>query len=180
MYIDLFQDFLFGALASIGFAVIANTQLKALPYCGIIAGAGHAARFMWMHNGGGIVAGSFAGATVIGVLAVLCSRMARTPAESLSFPALLPMIPGMYAYKAVHAAIGCMQSGGEEQFDHSIYLLLYNASTTFFVILSMVLGITLPVFALKKMTFEATREKKCYGSKTNTLLYKGRRDSQFL
>lgn len=175
--IGIYQDFIFGGLASAGFAMIANVRLNALPYCGFIAAAGHALRYQLIHNGGDIVSGSFCGALVIGLLAVVCSRMAKSPAESLSYPALLPMIPGMYAYKAVHAAIGCMQAASQEMFEHNLYLLQYNSMMTFFVISSLVLGITLPVFALKKMTFEATRKNYRHGTTTNPIFYKNGRDS---
>ena len=166
MAIGLFQDFIFGAFASVGFAVMANVPAKALPYCGFIAGIGHAVCYVLMHKGIGIICGSFAAALAVGMLAVLLSRRSRCPAESLSFPSLLPMIPGMYAYRAVHAMVGCLSSEAESQFDHNLYLLHYNSMVTFFVIFLMVVGVTLPLFAMKKMSFEATRNKR-HGIKTD-------------
>ena len=146
MELSIWEDIIFGAVASMGFAAISNPPEKSLKCCGMIAGMGHGCRFLLMDRGCGIVAGSFVASLVIGVLAVLLSRRVRCPAECLSFPALLPMIPGMYAYKMVQGLVGCMASDG---FSESFNMFNYNLIITFSVILMMVIGITIPVFLMK-------------------------------
>ncbi|MCM1316958.1 MAG: threonine/serine exporter family protein [Bacteroides sp.] len=154
MELTVWEDIFFGAVASMGFAAISNPPKKSLKCCGLIAGIGHGCRFLLMEHGWGIVAGSFVASFVIGILAVLLSRRAKCPAECLSFPALLPMIPGMYAYKMVQGLVGCM---GAVDYREYFDMFSYNLIITFSVILMMVIGITIPVFLMKKISFTATK-----------------------
>lgn len=65
------------------------------------------------------------------------------------FPALLPMIPGMYAYRTIEALLSCLYHTQEDVFGHYFYLLAYNGLTCLFIILGMVAGATVPVFLFK-------------------------------
>lgn len=158
MELFLVEDIFYGAIASIGFATISNPPVKSLKYCGAIAGLGHGARFLLMKNMGlGIAGGCFLAALLVGCLAVLFSGRVKCPAESLSFPALLPMIPGMYAYHMVQGLIGIMEEGEGSAFDQHFFMFGYNLIITLSVISLMVIGISLPIFFLKKISFEATK-----------------------
>ena len=94
---------------------------------------------------------------VIGVLTVFLAPRAKCPAETFSFPALLPMIPGMYAYRTIEALLLCLTNQEEQAFNHYFYLLSYNGLTCTFIILGMVVGATLPIFLFKNTSFKATR-----------------------
>lgn len=159
MELSLTEDMIYGAVASVGFASISNPPMRSLKYCGIIAGLGHGVRFLLMKNVGLSIVGScFMAALLVGFLAVLCSGRVKCPAECLSFPALLPMIPGMYAYHMVQGLIGLMESGGKKDvFDYYFFTFEYNLIITLSVIFLMVVGISMPIFFLKKLSFEATK-----------------------
>lgn len=158
MELSLIEDFFYGAVASMGFAAISNPPLKSLKYCGSIAGMGHATRFLLMRSGGfDIIAACFFAAFLVGFLAVLCSHRAKCPAECLSFPALLPMIPGKYAYHMVQGLLELLRAKEKMMFDSSIFHFGYNLAVTLSVIFLMVVGISLPIFFLKKISFEATK-----------------------
>lgn len=157
MELTLIEDIFYGAIASIGFAIISNPPLKSLRYCGTIAGLGHGTRFLLMNKGAGFIESSFIAALLIGCLSILVSGKAKCPAESLSFPALLPMIPGMYAYRMVQGLIGLMGANEENLFSHYSFEFGYNLIITLSVIFLMVVGISLPIFFLKKLSFEATK-----------------------
>ena len=156
--INIFEDGFFAAIAAIGFASISNPPKNAYLYCALIAAAGHSVRFMLttflsMH----IIVASTVAAFVIGLMAVWVSPKAKCPAETCLFPALLPMIPGMYAYRTIGALILCLKYTEEKAFSHYFYLLNYNGFTCIFIILGMVIGATIPIFMFKKISFYATR-----------------------
>ena len=101
------EDALFAAIAAIGFSAISNPPRNAYIYCALIAAIGHSTRFFLMQPDVGamsIVPASTIAALVVGVLAVLLSPKAKIPAEAFLFPSLLPMIPGIYAYKTFGGA----------------------------------------------------------------------------
>ena len=158
--INVFQDGLFAAIAAIGFSSISSTPRRAYLWCGLIAAVGHAVRYVLTGPGMAgmhIVAGSSVAALVVGTLAVWCARRIKCPAEVCFFPALLPMIPGMYAYRAIEALLGCLVNTQEAVFSHYLYLLAYNGFTCAFIITGMVIGANIPVFVWKKISFQATR-----------------------
>lgn len=160
MITEFFEDALFAAIAAIGFSSISNPPRNAYIYCAFIAAAGHSVRFLLMQPCAAsmsIIPASAIAACVIGLLAVLLSPHAKTPAETFLFPSLLPMIPGIYAYKTFGGIVMCLFHNGEGDFMHYFYLFAYNGLTCLFIILGMVIGATVPIFLLKRISFQATR-----------------------
>ena len=160
MLYNIIMDGLFAAIAAIGFASISNPPKNAYVYCAFIAAIGHSIRYVLMNSSWSemnIIVASTIAAFVIGLLAVFLAPRAKCPAETCFFPALLPMIPGMYAYRTIRALLFCLHPQEEEIFNHYLYLLAYNGFNCTFIILGMVIGATLPVFMLKKLSFQATR-----------------------
>lgn len=160
LLLKIFEDGLFAAIAAIGFSSISNTPRRAYLCCGLTAAAGHALRFILMSPqvcGMGIVWASTIAAFVIGIVGVLLAPTVKCPAEVCLAPALLPMIPGMYAYRTVAATIDCLGAPDETAFNHSLYLLNFNGLTCVFVIVGMVVAVNLPVFMMKRISFQATR-----------------------
>ncbi|MDE7119431.1 MAG: threonine/serine exporter family protein [Muribaculaceae bacterium] len=157
MLTQILQDAFFAAIAAIGFAAISKPPRRAYLYCALTAAIGHSCRMVLMAADINIVVASFLAALLVGLAAVLLSPVARMPAETCLFPALLPMIPGIYAYKAFGALAMCVLYSGQPMFDHTFYLFASNALICVAVILALVLGATSPVFMLKKISFRATR-----------------------
>lgn len=160
MVIELIEDALFAAIAAIGFSAISNPPKNVYPYCAVIAAIGHSSRFLLMNNGlftVSIVIASTIAALIVGVISVVLSPKAKIPAETFLFPSLLPMIPGIYAYKCFGGLIMCLLHNDESSFSHYFYLFAYNGLTCLFVIIGMVVGASIPLLVMKKATFSATR-----------------------
>ncbi len=156
--LPIIEDCFFAAIAAIGFGSISNVPYKAFSGCAILAAAGHGTRTLMMGAGDmSIVWASFIGALVIGVLSIPVSTHWKAPAESMSFPALLPMIPGMYAYRIVQAFMLCVEHHSEDEFMHYLYQLNYNGFICVMVILLMFIGVTVPIFCFKRYAYSATR-----------------------
>ncbi len=160
IFTEILQDGFFAAIAAIGFASISNPPRNAYPCCALLAAVGHAIRYILMQNAlfdMHIIGASTLASFAIGLFAVQLSNVIKCPAETCFFPALLPMIPGMYAYRAVEALVMCLYHQEEEVFVHYLYLLAHNGFTCAFIILGMVVGANIPVFLFKKHSFKATR-----------------------
>lgn len=159
---DLFQDGFFAAVAAIGFGSISNVPVKAFSGCALLAAVGHVTRFVLMDCASwSIVLASFFASLVIGIASVSCAKWWRCPAESLSFPALLPMIPGMYAYRMMESLVRCLTDIPEEEFRHYNYLLCYNCMMCLAIITVLVIGVTIPLFLFGNAPYEVTRRKRC-------------------
>ena len=156
---QIFQDALFAAIAAIGFATISRPPRSAYLYCALIAAAGHSLRFILTNTLPfvNILPASLTAAFTIGVLAVLVSAKAKFPAETCLFPALLPMIPGIYAYRTFGGLALCVLAQSQADFSKYLTLFAYNGIMCSGILLCLVLGATLPIFIFKKISFQATR-----------------------
>ena len=160
MLLEIIQDAFFAAIAAIGFAAISRPPRRAYLYCALLAAIGHSLRYILMlpelleaH----IVVATTTAAFVVGLLAVFVSPIARVPAETCLYPALLPMIPGIFAYKTFGGLAMCIFGHTQEQYNFYFYQFSYNAIMCIFIIFGMVIGATLPIFLLKRISFQATR-----------------------
>ncbi len=151
-------DGLFAAIAAIGFAVISNPPRKAIFVSALLAAIGHGLRFFLMKNTSlDIAAASFCAAFTIGMISILCAKVIRCPAEVFSFPSLLPMIPGMYAYKTVLSLVKFMQYANDETSATILVDIFRNGITTVFVLFALVIGAAIPMFIFHKQSFMMTR-----------------------
>lgn len=156
---NILEDGFFAAMAAIGFSSISHTPARTFIICGLAAAVGHALRYVMMSPCLGninIILASTAAAFAIGLLAVLLAQVVRVPAEACLFPSLLPMIPGMYAYRSIAALISCVSSPSPDNIG-SLYSLAFNSTTCLLIILGMVIGANIPIFLFKKISFQATR-----------------------
>ena len=102
--VDILLDGLFAAVAAIGFGAISDPPVRAFPCIALLAAVGHALRFCLMSYAGiDIATASLCAAVVIGFGSLWLGRGIRCPMTVLYIPALLPMVPGIYAYKTVFA-----------------------------------------------------------------------------
>lgn len=159
MLIDLLKDAMLAAIAAIGFGAISRIPRRAYLWCGLIAAVGHSIRLALMQPGVSlhIIAATSVAALIIGSLAVFVSPFAKTPAEAYLFPSLLPMIPGIYAYKSFGGAVMCMLENTQDSFEYYLYQFAQNGFITVSIILSMVICATIPIFIFKNRAFTATR-----------------------
>lgn len=160
MLIQILEDALFSAIAAIGFAAISHPPARAYLWCGIIAALGHSLRMLLMNTcatGFHIIPATLIASFFIGTSAVLISPRTKFPAETCFIPALLPMIPGTYAYKAFGGAALCLLSEDPALFGLHFQQFASNAMTCSAILLCMVTGATIPVFIFKNISFQATR-----------------------
>lgn len=161
MVAELLQDALFSGVAAIGFAAISRPPRQAYIWCALIAAIGHSARFLLVSSllNVNIIVATTVAAFIIGIMAVMLSPATKVPAETYLYPSLLPMIPGIYAYKTFGGLVMCLCHGAEESFLHYFYLFAYNGVTCFFILLGMTVGATIPIFMFKRISFQATRRR---------------------
>lgn len=160
--IDILSDGLFAAVAAIGFGAISDPPLRAFPSIAILAAVGHALRFCLMtYLGVDIATASLCASFTIGMGSVLLAKRIYCPMTVLYIPALLPMIPGMFAYKIVFSLIMFMQNLKVPELQQKYMMdLCTNSIVTCSVIFMLAVGATMPLFLFKKRAFSMTRHEK--------------------
>ena len=152
-------DGMFAAIAAVGFAAISNPPKRAICISAILAAIAHAIRYYLLNRWHlDITSATFLASFPIGMMSIFIARLVRYPAEIFSFPSLLPMIPGMYAYKTILALMKFMTCGDENLQTALVTEIFRNGLTTVFVMLAMVVGVAVPLFMFRNINY--TREKK--------------------
>lgn len=154
-------DGFFAAIAAIGFSIISNPPLRTLPYCALLAAVGHATRFLLISSAGmDIASASFSGAFLIGWLSLPFASIVKSPTTTLYIPALLPMVPGMFAYKTILAMHQFMTHLNDND-AASFYMndFLKNGVTAFTILFGLAVGASLPTLILRRYSFSMTRNK---------------------
>ena len=83
------------------------------------------------------------------------------PMTVLYIPALLPMVPGTYAYKTVFSLIMFLQNiSSPTQGSEYLQSMMFNGAVAFSVIFMLAVGATLPVFLLRERANSMTRGSK--------------------
>lgn len=150
-------DGVMAAVTAIGFAISSNPSRKAILISALLAAIGHGMRFLFIQSGMDISVSTFIVATLIGLLSIFFARIIHCPAEVFSFPSLLPMIPGLFAYRTILSLIKFMQNTNPFKNQEFIMDFFHNGMTTLFILLALVVGVSLPVLLFPKLSFSVTR-----------------------
>ncbi len=157
--VDIISDGLFAAVAAMGFGSISDPPMRAFRYIAILAAVGHATRYCLMtFLGVDIATASLIAAFIIGTGSVWFGKKVFCPMTVLYIPALLPMVPGTYAYKTVFSLIMFLQEiSSPTQGSEYLQAMIFNGAVSFSVIFMLAVGATLPVFLLRERANSMTR-----------------------
>lgn len=101
-----------------------------------------------------ISSATFIAAFTIGMLGVMTAKLVKCPAEIFAFPSLLPMIPGVYAYKTILALMQFMQENQDAAVMNRLIVdICKNGITAFFIIFSLVIGVAIPMLMFKRLSY---------------------------
>ena len=159
LVIDTLLDGFFAAIAAVGFAAVSDPRPRSFPYIALLAAVGHALRYVLMNFCQfDIASASFLAGLTIGMGSLWLGRCVHQPVTCLYIPALLPMIPGIYAYRTVFALILTLHThtiGGYS----AVYMqeFFLNGTISVTVIIVLAAGATLPVFLFPKLAYAMTR-----------------------
>lgn len=156
---NLFIDAIFSAIAAVGFAVISNPPKQAVLISALLSAVGHSFRYYLLHVLGlDIATSTFSAALFIGLMSFVFGKIIRCPTEVFTFPSLLPMIPGMYAYNMFLSLAKFIRS------DSTLHLQLIedifkNGLTAMFVMIALVVGVSIPIMFFHKQSYMMSRSR---------------------
>lgn len=144
------------------FGYIQSSSSSYSVYRAILAAIGHSIRFVLLQYAGlDLASASFIAAFSIGLLSHFSAYKLFCPATVLYIPALLPMIPGMYAYRTVFSLIKFLQSSNNDnEAIHYLLEIFKNGITTASVLFALAVGATIPIFIFYKRAFTMTRASR--------------------
>lgn len=141
LLLGLLYDMLFAAIPAVGFALVFNVPQNALKYCAIGGAIGHGSRFLMMHYGIPIEWATFFAATLVGLIGVKWSHRFLAHPKVFTVAALIPMVPGVFAFKAMIALVEINHLGYTPEL---VSLCLENFLKAMFIIAGLAVGLAVP------------------------------------
>ncbi|ROS04911.1 uncharacterized membrane protein YjjB (DUF3815 family) [Sinobacterium caligoides] len=139
--LGLVNDMFFAMIPAVGFALVFNVPPKALKYCAVGGAIGHGMRFVMMQLGWPIDWASFVGALVVGFIGVHWARNLGVPPKVFTVASMIPMVPGVYVFKAMVTMVEINRQGYSEALFSA---LVDNGLTAIFVVFALAIGLAMP------------------------------------
>ena len=136
----LVDDAVFAGIAAFGFALLFNVPRQALLACVLFAASAHAVRTLLLYVNVPIEWASFIAATLLGLATVPWSRKVVIPRPVVTVAAVIPMIPGIYAYKTMTGLMTLHHQGYSMTLQQQV---VENGLLTLFILIGLSFGLAI-------------------------------------
>ncbi|GGP79569.1 threonine/serine exporter family protein [Shewanella ulleungensis] len=138
----LLHDAFFSAIPAVGFAMVFNVPKRYLIYCAIAGAIGHSFRTLLLQFSMPIEWATFVAAAMVGVITIQFAKRHLAPPLMYAVAAIIPMVPGTYAFNTVIALI---QLTAQSQVSPELTAqVILNGLKTVFILGALAVGLALP------------------------------------
>lgn len=141
--------------AALGFAILFNVPQRTLLIIWIMGALGGLTKFFLLGLNVNIALASLIGASLIGILSVYAAHNKQAPPLIFSIPAVIPMVPGVFAYRMM---LGCMELAGisinSETYLKTLVETINSGLNAFFILVALSAGVAIPMLVTRKDTFK--------------------------
>lgn len=153
-------------IAAIGFAILFNVPRRTIFSIWSLGAMGGLIKFTAMNFELGIVFASFLGAVGIAIVAIQMAHMRNSPPLVFSIPSVIPMVPGVFAYKFMLGMIALTSIEKTDIYLQTLIETVNNGSKMMFVLISLGTGVAIPMLLTRKESIKKSdfnKKKKAVG-----------------
>lgn len=140
-YLRLLESVFFAAIMTVGWSLMVNVPKNHLLKCVMISIVGFGTRNIWLQSGMNLISASFISAVLMAFVAVYFAKRFLVTPKAMLVPAMLCMMPGVTAYKAM---ISLVQLGYDGYNPVLFSQMMDYALNAFFTTMALVFGLSLP------------------------------------
>ena len=143
------------AVAALGFATLFTVPLRAFWAVALLAVIGYALRGVGMMYGLNLVIATLIATCTMGILAIQIAHWVHTPTTVFMAPAVIPMVPGVFAYRTMMGLLEISSTGSAP-----VELLSSTANNGLiaaFTLLSLAVGVSLPSLLFRNKSVKEIR-----------------------
>lgn len=155
----LLEKGMWAGFAALGFAILFNVPPRTLFSIWLIAALGGLVKFVSLKLGVDIILASFFGASLIGILSIPLSHKIHSPPLIFSIPAVIPMVPGAFAYRMMLDLINIAVKNSDVNMDSVLVDVFQNGMKVAFILLSLAVGVAVPMLITRKDSAKRIRIK---------------------
>lgn len=159
-------------LAAVGFAVLFNVPARTLVSIFIMAALGGLTKTIMIHLESNVIVASFTGATLIGFLSITFAHRKHAPPPIFSIPAVIPMVPGIFAYRMMLGLISLAGKIEPTTYTQILSETINNGLKVMLILMSLAGGVGLPMLLTRKESAKQIRfgKKRQHYTKFKTQL----------
>ncbi len=141
---------LWGGIAALGFAALFNVPVRSFFHIFMFGGIGVFIKFTLLHFNCNIALASLAGAVAIGFLSIPAAHYKHTPPLIFYIPAVIPMIPGILAYRMILGLITLTGNPKSATYIATLSETINYGLKVVFILISLSVGVVIPMLLLRK------------------------------
>lgn len=158
--LEIFIKGFWAGIAAIGFAVLFNVPRRTLFPIWCIGAMGGLIKFTAMNFETGIVFASFMGAVAVGIVAIQMAHLKDSPPLVFSIPSVIPMIPGVFAYKFMLGMIALTNIENPNAYMQTLIETVNNGAKMMFVLIALGTGVAIPMLLTRKESVKKSEFNK--------------------
>ncbi len=158
--LEIFIKGFWAGIAAIGFAVLFNVPRRTLFPIWCIGAMGGLIKFTAMNFETGIVFASFMGAVAVGIVAIQMAHLKDSPPLVFSIPSVIPMIPGVFAYKFMLGMIALINLENSDAYLQTLIETVNNGAKMMFVLIALGTGVAIPMLLTRKESVKKSEFNK--------------------
>lgn len=148
--LSMLEKGFWAGVAAIGFAVLFNVPVRTLFAIWLLGAIGGFAKYLSIGFEINIILASLIGASLIGVLSISIAHKVHSPPMIFSIPAVIPMVPGIFAYRMMLGLIEIATHVGEAGMENVLVDTVQNGLKVLFILLSLAVGVAVPMLITRK------------------------------
>ena len=146
----LLESWIWLGFAAAGFAVLFNVPLRTIWVIFLLGALGGSLKLLALKLGVGVILSSFAGAMLVGFLSIYAGHLRHAPPFIFAIPAVIPMVPGAFAYRMMLGLIHLTREVDTVTFIQLLNDTVTNGLKTFFVLMVLALGVAAPMLLTRR------------------------------
>ena len=144
---------IWSGIAAVGFGILFNIPRKAIFTVFVLGLSAGFIKFILLKLQINIVLASLIAAFFVGFISMPLAHRIHQPPVVFSIPAIIPMIPGYFAYETILSIMNFifMETDSIKRIE-LMDAIFTNGFTMLFVLISLTIGVSFPMLLLRKST----------------------------
>ena len=156
----LIEKGLWFGIAAVGFAVLFNVPIRTLSAIFLMGALGGLTKNVMLHLNVNIIVSTLAGATLVGWLSIPFAHRKHAPPPIFAIPAVIPMVPGILAYRMMLGLIDLAGNVDAETYPMILSETVNNGIKVMLILMSLAGGVGVPMLITRKESAKEIRFRK--------------------
>lgn len=157
--IEIIERMIWPGLAATGFAILFNVPQRTLWVIFSMGALCGLTKLTALSLGLDVITSSFLGASVVGLLSIPASFSRHSPSYVFAIPSVISMIPGAFAYRTMLGLLKLTENMDQAAYSEILNNTISNGLKAIFVLLSLAVGVSLPLLISRQESAKELIEK---------------------